>query len=229
MIPAKDIFCLTANEQTELRLIGLHHSGELFKLFDDNREYLRRWHPWVDHLRSVPAVERAIASWQKLYATKKAFHAGIWFNGQFCGMISYLNVDTTNHWTPMCYWLDEAHQGKGIMTACCRAMIAHGFAAWGLNRFTIECASENSRSRAIAERLGFKLEGIVRGIQWLQDHYVDAAMYGLLRSDFDGIRSLNASEWSAPARSVNQQGPSLAALDRWGHLSPWTARLCRAA
>ena len=53
------------------------------------------------------------------------------------------------------------------MTACCRAFVAHGFDTWKLNRITIECATENVRSRAIPERLGFKLDGIVRGIEWL--------------------------------------------------------------
>lgn len=179
------MFFPNVNPQTELRLIGREHSAELFKLFEENREHLRRWHPWVDHLRSVEAVERAIGSWQQLCVQKRACHAGIWFQGRFCGMVSYLNVDCTNRWTPLCYWLDAAHQGQGIMTACCRAMVAHGFATWRLNRITIECATENTRSRAIAERLGFKLEGIVREVQWLHDRFVDAAMYGLLRSDYE--------------------------------------------
>jgi RimJ/RimL family protein N-acetyltransferase len=144
-------------------------------------------------------------------------------------MVSFLNVDCANHWTPMCYWLDEGHQGRGIMTECCRAMIAHGFAAWGFNRITIECATENTRSRAIAERLDFKLEGIVRGIQWLHDRFVDAAMYGLLRSDYEKSQSLNGASLPEPAGSIDRAGLSLAAPDRWGHLSTSTARLCKAA
>ena len=108
-------------------------------------------------------------------------------------MVSYLNVDSANRWTPMCYWLDAAHQGQGIMTACCRAMVAHGFAEWKLNRITIECATENTRSRAIAERLGFKLEGVVREVQWLHDRFVDAALYGMLHSDFANSHPITCS------------------------------------
>jgi ribosomal-protein-serine acetyltransferase len=69
------------------------------------------------------------------------------------------------------------------MTAACRAMITHSFDAWQLNRITIECATDNTRSRAVAERLGFKLEGIVRQIEWLHDHFADHALYGRLRSE----------------------------------------------
>ncbi len=187
------MFCCTVNEQTELRLICPQHSEELFTLLDSNREHLRRWHPWVDIVRSVTDVERAIAARQQLYANKRGIFAGIWFKGQLCGMIHHLNVDWSNRWTALSYWLDTAHQGQGIMTACCRAFVSHGFNTWKLNRITIECATQNARSRAIPERLGFKFEGIVRGIEWLHDHYVDHAMYGLLRSDCANSGSMNAT------------------------------------
>ncbi len=212
MILKSNMFCQTVDEQTELRLIDREHSGELFRLFEANRQYLRRWHPWVDHLTSVAAVERAITSWQQLYGNKRACHAGVWFKGQFCGMVSYLNVDCANRWTPLCYWLDAAHQGKGIMTACCRAMVAHGFAVWKLNRITIECATENTRSRAIAERLGFKLEGIVREVQWLHDRFVDAAMYGLLHSDYEYGRSMTGFRCGEAPGAADQRELTLATL-----------------
>jgi|SRR5271166_2614777 len=189
------MFSRTVNEQTELRLIGRRDSGELFKLLAVNRDYLRRWHPWVDIVCSVGAVERAITAWQQQDANNRGFYAGIWFRGRFCGMINHLNVDWSNRWTALSYWLDAAHQGQGIMTACCRAMISHGFDTWKLNRITIECATQNTRSRAIAERLGFKLEGIIRGIEWLQDRYVDHAIYGLLGSDYANRHSTNDQEY----------------------------------
>lgn len=150
---------------------------------DVNREHLRRWHPWVDDTHSAEDVEKMISAWQQQHADQRGFCASIWFDGQLCGMIRHLNVDWPNRWTALSYWLDADHQGQGIMTICCRALIAHGFKAWKLNRITIECATGNTRSRAIPERLGFKLEGIVRGAEWLHDHYADHAIYGLLRSD----------------------------------------------
>jgi ribosomal-protein-serine acetyltransferase len=193
------MFCHKVNGQTELRLMDRQHGGELFNLFEDNREHLRRWHPWVDLMCSVRVVESTIAIWRQQYVDQRGCYAGIWFKGRLCGMISYMNVDCANRWTALFYWLDAAHQGRGIMTACCRAMIAHGFQTWNLNRVTIECATENTRSRAIPERLGFKLEGIVRGIEWLHDRYVDHAMYGLLRSEFTGGSLRSAAEFPLAA------------------------------
>jgi ribosomal-protein-serine acetyltransferase len=178
------MFSCKVNEQTELRLVDRQQTEELFHLLDSNRSYLRVWHPWVDLMRSTAEVEKLVAAWQQQYANNRGFCASIWYQGQLCGAINHLNVDWLNRTTTLSYWLDAQLQGKGIMTNSCRAFVAHAFNAWKLNRITIECAPENTRSRAIAERLGFTLEGTVRQCEWLHDHYVDHAVYGLLRSDF---------------------------------------------
>jgi ribosomal-protein-serine acetyltransferase len=165
-------------------LIERRHRDELFKLIDSNRKYWRQWHPWLpDTVRSAADAERLIAGWLQQFANNRGFCAGVWFQGRLCGMIYHLHVDWANRSTDLSYWLDEAHQGKGIMTASCRAFVSHAFNTWKLNRITIQCATQNTRSRAIPERLGFKFEGIVRETEWLYDHYVDHALYGLLRSD----------------------------------------------
>ncbi|MGA3267453.1 MAG: GNAT family N-acetyltransferase [Verrucomicrobiota bacterium] len=202
------MFSLKVNERTELRLIDGRHAEELFRLVDSNRDYLRRWHPWVDKVRAADGMGRIISAWQEQHAANHGFCAGIWFDGQLRGTIAHLNVDWTNRWTALSYWLDAAHQGQGIMTAACRAMVEHAFQTWQLNRITIECAAENVRSRAIAERLGFKLEGIVRGVEWLHDHHADHAVYGLLQSEYqlgaDSLREAvrnKAEMWKAESRN----------------------------
>ena len=177
------MFCCQVNEETELRLIDRQNADALFQIIDANREHIRQWHPWVDAIRTTMAVERAIINWQQQYTNNRGFYAGVWHQGNFCGVINHLTVDWANRWTAFGYWLDAGHQGKGIMTACCRTLIDHSFNVWKLNRITIECATENTRSRAIPERLGFKLEGISRQIEWVHDRFVDHAIYSLLREE----------------------------------------------
>ena len=178
------MFFRKVNEHIELQLIELHHTEQLLELFHSNREYWREWHPLVDNMQSVENVQRFIVAYLQQYANNWGFNAGIWFDGHICGMIYHLNFNLFNHSTALSYWLDELHQGKGIMTASCRTIISHAFNELRLNRLSIECATENARSRTIPERLGFKLEGVIREAEWLYDHYVDHALYSLLRSDY---------------------------------------------
>src|SRR5271156_3203696 len=97
---------LAANDETDLRLMEGRYGRELFQLFDSNREHLRRWHPWIDTMRSVGEVEKAIANWQQQYAGGQECHHGIWFQGQLCGMINYIGVNRSNQWVALSYWLD---------------------------------------------------------------------------------------------------------------------------
>ena len=85
--------------------------------------------------------------------------------------------------TALGYWLGEEFQGRGLVTAACRRLVAHSFDVLRLHRVEIRCAVENHRSRAIPERLGFRLEGRFREAEWLYDHWVDHAVYALLTTD----------------------------------------------
>jgi len=60
------------------------------------------------------------------------------------------------------YWIDSRHSGHGYMTEAAEGLTAFAFRELGANRVEIRCDALNLRSRAIPERLGFTLEGILR-------------------------------------------------------------------
>ncbi|MNV95651.1 putative ribosomal N-acetyltransferase YdaF [compost metagenome] len=74
------------------------------------------------------------------------------------------------------------------MTSACRVFIDYAMLEMELNRVEIRCATENLSSRAIPERLGFVLEGIVREAEKLPSGYVHHAVYGMLRREWNMLR-----------------------------------------
>ncbi len=52
-----------------------------------------------------------------------------------------------------------------------------------MNRVEIRCSTENSRSAAVPERLGFKLEGTLRQAEVLHGRAHDFLIFGLLAED----------------------------------------------
>ena len=197
------MFSFKVNRQIELQLLQHLHSRELFKLMDANRKHLRPWHPWVDLLHSNADLDRFMTGWLQQLASNRGFYSGIWHQGELCGVINHLNIDWLNRSTVLSYWLDEAHQGRGIMTDACRAFVSHAFNTLDLNRVTIECASDNTRSRRIPERLGFKFEGMVRDAEWLHDHYVDHAIYGHLKADQPPPKPMSVMDFPSSMREKN--------------------------
>ena len=71
------------------------------------------------------------------------------------------------------------------MTRAVRCMLDVAFGAAGLHRVVIRCAVENVRSRRVAERLGFRVEGLLREAQWVGGRFLDQHLYALLRREFD--------------------------------------------
>ncbi len=99
-------------------------------------------------------------------------------------MIGYHTIDWENRSTALGYWLGKEFRGRGLATAACRALVDHAFEDSGLNRVSIACASENEKSCAIPERLGFRREGVQRQSAWLCDHFVDHAVYTALSCEW---------------------------------------------
>ncbi len=171
---------IKVDTNTELRTYEYEHAQEVFAVVDQNRAYLREWLPWVDSTTSAETIKEFIRRSLTQLEQDDGFQAGIWHKGTFVGGIGYHSIDRDDRKTEIGYWLAASSQGKGIMTNACKALITYAFVEYKLNRVEIHCASGNTRSRAIPERLGFTQEGILREAAWLYDHFVDHVVYGLL-------------------------------------------------
>jgi ribosomal-protein-serine acetyltransferase len=55
-----------------------------------------------------------------------------------------------------------------------------------LDRIEMRIKEGNSRSKLIPERLGFKLEGILRRSEYLRGIPYDVLIYGLIREEWNG-------------------------------------------
>ena len=183
------MFSHKLTEDTLLRLLEERHAQELTDLTDRNREHLRAWLPWVDANRTVEDRKNFIRSALKQFAQNKGFVAGIWHEGRLAGVIGFDAIDWENRTTEVGYWLGEEHQGKGLVTAACRALVDHAFGELGLNRVVISCATENKKSCAIPERLGFRREGVQCQAEWLYDHFVDHVVYAIVASEWQRQRT----------------------------------------
>ncbi|MBI1177116.1 GNAT family N-acetyltransferase [bacterium] len=172
-----------------LRPVALSDTDALFQVVDANRAYLRRWLPWVDSSLSVEDTRKYREISARQHAAREALQVVILLAGEPIGMVGFHRFDWANRSTSIGYWLAEAHQGHGYMTSACRALIEIVFSTWELNRIEIRCAPGNTRSRAIPERLGFRIEGTHRSAEWLYDHFEDLVVYSLLADEFTSSKA----------------------------------------
>jgi ribosomal-protein-serine acetyltransferase len=167
----------------ELRPLEESDAEELYLLIDSNRERLERWMAWAEGQTRERTLE-FIRATRKQIADDNGFQAAILTEGAIVGVAGFHAVDWPNRATSLGYWLGAGEEGRGTMTLAVRALVDHAFARWGLNRVEIRADVENARSRALAERLGFRHEGTLRQALKLADGFHDDALYAVLAEDW---------------------------------------------
>ena len=163
-----------------LRPVRLYHGEEIYAAVMDNRDSLIRWLPWVEGVKGLPDVREFIRRSMDEQARGIAAQLGIWTNEDFLGMVGLHGVDWANRRTSIGYWLAERARGRGVMTASARTLVDFVIGDLELNRVEIRCSVDNVASRAIAERLGFEMEGTARQDMILNGRYVDLVIYAVL-------------------------------------------------
>ncbi|VEP11582.1 Ribosomal-protein-serine acetyltransferase [Hyella patelloides LEGE 07179] len=178
------MFFRPIDDDIKLSLSIPQYAIELFELTDNNRTFLKQWLPWLDGIKepldTKKFLERQLLRFQRL----EALHTTIFYQNQIAGVLGYNQIDRANNIGHIGYWLGQEYNGKGIMTKSVRDLIEVGFNYYCIERIDIRCAVENSRSRAIPERLSFRKEGIIRQAEKLSDKYVDHVVYGLLKNEY---------------------------------------------
>lgn len=204
--PVALMFHLQINDHLELTQRHVEDAEEIFALTDANREHLRQWLPWLDVCRTAADTLSNIRSCLHQVEDGTGLGLSIREDGKIVGLISYNFIDKWNRMGQIGYWLGAAYQGRGIMTTACRALVDYGFAKFALHRQTICAATGNLRSRSIAERLGFRLEGIAHDAEWLYGKAVDHALYGLLRGEWEAMRRFPQPQGVVPCDDLVMTG-----------------------
>ena len=177
---------IDVDEEIVLRVPGIEDAAEYFAVLDRNRDYVGKWDGSRTKTRSIEVAEELITRWTKVADEGSAFHYVIEYRDSIVGSIGAMRLQEPEHVAELGYWLSEDTQGRGIVTRSARALIRRLFEDRGINLVEIWAAAENAKSRAVPERLGFKLDGYLRDRMLENGRYHDAAVYSIL-----------AREWSA--------------------------------
>jgi ribosomal-protein-serine acetyltransferase len=165
-----------------LTLADVKFADELFTLVDENRNYLRKWLPWLDRTTSAEDSVSFLRHCQAMYASQTQLSVLILLEDKLIGTTGFNDINHENHTGEIGYWLSEKHMGKGYMTESVNQVVSIGFEEFGLNRQVIRVEPDNKGSRNIATKLGFEHEGTAREAGYLYGNYRDLEIYSLLKS-----------------------------------------------
>jgi RimJ/RimL family protein N-acetyltransferase len=159
-----------------------------FALVEANYQRLAQWFP--DAFQEPPVLEVTRANMQE---------AGqAWQEGELLPLSiavksddgwrlvgwAQLEIEPRARSAEVGYWLDAGFVGRGLVTRTVTALLDHAFGTLGLLRVGLRTTIDNTRSRSVAERLGFTQEGILREAAAFPDERRDLVVYGLLAREW---------------------------------------------
>ncbi|MCA9040657.1 MAG: GNAT family N-acetyltransferase [Planctomycetaceae bacterium] len=168
------------NEHLQLHLPHPEQADELFALVDRNRHFLRQWLPWIDDTQTPDDTRRHLKERLQASIGGDEIHLTIVIDGAIVGRAGLQQIHPTNRTANIGYWLGEEFTGRGIMSETVRELIEIGRHYYSLQKLTIRCGTENVKSRAVPERLGFQHEGTLRRNENLYGRWIDHEVYSLL-------------------------------------------------
>lgn len=172
----------------------------------ESLEYLKPWMPWA-HL----PVDEA-GRLQYIRTARAHFDDGSSFS------FGIFNPDETEVWggcglhfrqgagvLEIGYWIHVNQTGKGFATELSAALTRVAFWVEHARRVEIRCDPANVRSARVPEKLGFTLEGTLRGaVLGVDDEPRDAMVWGMLADEFSASPAAKF-----PCRAFDARGREL--------------------
>ena len=173
------------NENLELRILQEEDVLVLAALVKENLPHLQPWVKWAADDYDVEQAGDFIRQNLDNTSKYKAPSYGIFYENELVGCIGFVKIDREEKLAEIGYWISAEHQGKGIITQCNRALVEHSFDNLKMQRIEIRAAASNLRSRAVPERLGFKLAGQFKDAHPLPGERIDDLV----------VYAISAEEW----------------------------------
>jgi ribosomal-protein-serine acetyltransferase len=176
---------LTVSHSISLKPLVRDDALELLDVLVSESERLCLWLPEVADMLTIEGVSEHIARAERSREIEFGFRYTIREHDKIigeCGVVDYVAAHGTAEFG---YWICQSHVGRGIVTASVRSLMRMMFSDYNVQRAEIFTSTENMAARAVAERLGFTLEGVKRQCERVGDRILDHAIYGLLKDEWE--------------------------------------------
>ena len=170
---------------------------------DDLIEAVKDGELWRHWYTAIPTPDKMAAEIERrlsLHKQGSMLPFTVQVNGKAVGMTTYMNIDAANQRVEIgSTWYRASVQRSPVNTECKRLLLAYAFEQLQCNAVEFRTHFFNQQSRRAIERLGAKLDGVLRNHQI--NHHPDAA--GALRDTC--VYSILNNEWPSVKAHLDYQ------------------------
>lgn len=142
--------------------------AELAVVVTQSLSHLRPWMAWAQDAPTAESAELVVRRMQADFIARRDLtwhlHArrADGSAGRLLGGTGLHRMDWAVRRFEIGYWVRPEAAGRGHASEAVRLLVALAFDRLAARRVEIRCDTRNVRSRAVAERCGFELEGVLR-------------------------------------------------------------------
>lgn len=173
--------------KTERLLLRMPRPGDGKTVNAAIRASFAELQPWLPFARTLPSPEETEINTLEAHVhfLKKEVLRYLIFNketGEFIGSTGFHDIEWDMPKMEIGYWIDSRQSGCGYMAEAVSALTELAMSGFGCCRLEIRCDAINTKSRAIPEKLGFQLEGVLQNDEWSVDgkRLTDTCIYAKL-------------------------------------------------
>ncbi|MEV0597020.1 GNAT family N-acetyltransferase [Nonomuraea cavernae] len=179
------MFAILLGDGAELRPLEPWQAGEFLAHLDRARDAVDPWVPWASRSTDLDSARASLQRYADLAARDAGRLYGIWLDGTLVGGTMFVSFDTAAGLCEIGVWLEPAGQGRGLITRAAGCLVDWAVRVRGIHRVEWRTRPDNLASRNVAQRLGMRLDGVLR-----EDY-----LYLGVRHDTE-VWSLLAAEWA---------------------------------
>ena len=171
-------------EPVELRRLGSADADAFARHVAADERHLGEHLPWPE----VTNTPEGAADWLGKYERQengRVLVGGAWSGDELIGGALLLHYDATYANVELGVWVVSAAEGTGVASAACRELIRVARDDLRAQRIEWQAAVDNTRSRRLAEKLGFTHEGSLRSIYELRGRRHSIDVLSLIGEEID--------------------------------------------
>jgi RimJ/RimL family protein N-acetyltransferase len=142
--------------------------AELAVVVTQSLSHLRPWMVWAQEAPTAESAELVVRRMQADFITRRDLAWQLYARradgsaGRLLGGTGLHRIDWDVRRFEVGYWIRPEAAGQGHVSEAVRLLAALAFERLDARRVEIRCDTRNVKSRAVAERCGFELEGVLR-------------------------------------------------------------------
>ena len=176
------MFKVVVDSEITLHLVHEKFVSKYVELTTDSHAYISQWMAWPLFCKTEDDFKKFVRESLHKYADGSSMNCTIEYKGDIVGNCGFNTINHNLKVVEIGYWLGEQYQGNGVITRACQYLVDYAFMQLSMDKIQIAAAEENIASRAVCERLGMTLEGVITNREKIGERILNHAIYGLHRS-----------------------------------------------